>query len=75
MKKNQRAVAEPGASVAELQAELRAIRQLLTLLLAKLGADSKEIGMALGVSPSTVRNTFSFRQVGVINLTSKAEEE
>jgi hypothetical protein len=46
-----------------LIAELVLLRKLMLLLLAKLGSDSDEIGMALGVPSRTVRNWLSFNQV------------
>jgi DNA-directed RNA polymerase specialized sigma24 family protein len=43
--------------------ELEAMRRLMVLLLAKLGADSNEIAMALDVAPTTVRNWLPMRKV------------
>lgn len=49
--------------VEPLVRELDAIKRLLVLLLAKSGADSTEIAMALEVEASTVRHMISFRKV------------
>jgi len=52
--------------------ELVLIRQLLTLLVVKLGADSNEIGMATGTPPRTVRDWIPFRKIAkVINENQK----
>ncbi len=55
------------AAVAALTKEVQATKQLLVLLLAKLGSDSKEIAMALGIDASTVRRMISFRKVAKID--------
>ena len=47
----------------ELLDELRTIKQLLVILLAKLGSDSGEIGKALKVEPRRVRDWISFNEV------------
>lgn len=43
--------------------ELVTIKQLLVILLAKLGSDSSEIGEALGVNPRRIREWVSFKRV------------
>lgn len=63
MKKGNASSDDESAAIATLTKETEAVKQLLMLLLAKLGSDSKEIGMALGVADSTVRKMISFRKV------------
>lgn len=41
--------------------ELQSIKKLLVLLLIKSGADSAEIGRALGVDSSSIRHMFSMK--------------
>jgi len=48
--------------------ELDSIKKLLLLLLVKLGADSDEIAMALGVDSSGVRKMISMRKVEKLRL-------
>jgi len=43
--------------------ELKAVKQLLVILLAKLGSDSREIGDAIGVEPRRVREWISFNGI------------
>lgn len=52
----------------ELVTELRSIKMLLVLLLAKLGSQSGEIAKAMGISDSTLRNWISLRDVEKIPL-------
>ncbi len=47
----------------KLEDEMDGVKRLLMLLLAKLGSDSGEIAMAMGVDDSTVRRIISFRKV------------
>lgn len=61
------------ASIRELTEETEAVKRLLVLLLAKLGSDSKEIGMALGVADSTVRKMISFRKVAKLNVVNQSK--
>lgn len=61
-------------SITELEAGLQDVKRLLILLLAKFGADSNEIGMALGVDGSTIRRTISLRKVNKIVLGAPADE-
>jgi hypothetical protein len=42
--------------------ELRSIKKLLVLLLIKSGANSEEIGRALGADSSTVRKMFPIKK-------------
>lgn len=42
--------------------ELQSIKKLLVLLAVKSGATSEEIGLALGVDSSRVRQTFPMRK-------------
>ena len=70
--------AEPKETVSlegyeELLEEIQAVKMLLMLLLAKLGSESDELAMALGIGASTVRKKLAFRQVDKIPL--PAEEE
>ena len=51
------------AELQQLVDEVAGTKRLLILLLAKLGSNSKEIAMALGVGDSTIRNMMSFRKV------------
>lgn len=63
-KKSDVNVSEPQRiDVSELVGEMEGVKGLLILLLAKLGSDSKEIAMALGVDDSTIRRMISFRQI------------
>lgn len=66
----------PAVSVdlSEVVKELDAVKRLLILLLAKLGADSPEISMALGVGQSTVREMLQFRRVNKIWLPEDPDE-
>ncbi|PYJ66325.1 MAG: hypothetical protein DME76_17250 [Verrucomicrobia bacterium] len=48
--------------------EVESIKKLLLLLLVKLGADSDEIAMALGVDSSGVRKMISMRKVEKLRL-------
>lgn len=43
--------------------ELESIKMLLVLLLVKLGSDSKEIAMALGIDSSSVRHLMPIRKI------------
>ena len=43
--------------------ELKAVKQLLVILLAKLGSDSREIGDALGMEPRRIREWISFNGI------------
>jgi len=43
--------------------ELKAIKQLLVILLTKLGSDSGEIGDALGLDPRRIREWVSFKGI------------
>jgi hypothetical protein len=52
----------------KLLREVESIKQLLLLLLVKLGADSDEIAMALGVESSGVRKMISMRKVEKLRL-------
>lgn len=47
----------------ELVCEMEGVKRLLMLLLVKLGSDSSEIAMALGVDDSTIRKMISIRRV------------
>jgi hypothetical protein len=59
----------------ELLGELRTIKQLLVILLAKLGSDSGEIGKALRVEPRRVRDLISFNEIErVIDRTGKGRK-
>jgi DNA-directed RNA polymerase specialized sigma24 family protein len=62
-----KANATEDADLRDLADQLDSIRRLMILLLAKLGADSSEIGMALGVDSSTVRKQFTFGKVKVLS--------
>lgn len=48
--------------------ELESIKKLMILLLAKLGSDSDEIGMALGTDSSGIRKIISMRKVEKIEF-------
>lgn len=67
MAKNRARTGEPiqgqALPIDQLLAELKMTRLLLVLLLAKVGSDSNEIGMALGLDPSTIRSWLSFSKV------------
>ena len=58
----------------ELQKEMEAVKKLLVLLLAKLGSDSKEIAMALGVDDSGVRKIIQMKKVTKIDFTKSKKE-
>jgi len=58
----------------ELQKEMEAVKKLLVLLLAKLGSDSKEIAMALGVDDSGVRKIIQMKKVTKIDFTKGKKE-
>lgn len=47
----------------ELLNELRVVKQLVVILLAKLGSDSGEIGKALGIEPRRIREWVSFNGI------------
>jgi hypothetical protein len=47
----------------EILNELRVIKPLLVILLAKLGSDSGEIGKALRAEPRRIRDWISFNEV------------
>jgi hypothetical protein len=47
----------------ELIDEVRDVKKLLMLLLAKLGSESDEIADTLGIGSSTVRTIIKFRKV------------
>lgn len=51
--------------------ELDSVKRLLVLLLAKLGSDSDEIAMALGVDSSAIRKMISMRQVKTAQVVSQ----
>lgn len=53
--------------------ELVLIRKLLIFMLVKLGSDSGEIGKAIDVSPSTLRNWISFN--GIVSIMEKTEQK
>ncbi len=55
----------------ELVCEMEGVKRLLILLLAKLGSDSKEVAMVLGVGDSTIRKMISFRQIKRICVNGK----
>ena len=57
----------------ELLEELQGVKLLLMLLLAKLGSESEELAMALGIGASTVRKKNAFRQVERLPLPSEDE--
>jgi hypothetical protein len=52
--------------------ELESIKKLLLLLLVKLGSDSDEIAMALGIDSSGVRKLISMRKVQKLPLGQKS---
>ena len=56
----------------DLQTEIEAVKKLLVLLLAKLGSDSKEIAMALGVDDSSVRKMIKMKKVVKIEFNEEA---
>lgn len=56
------------AHLTELRDELAAVKRLLMVLLVKLGADSNELGHAVGVSASRVRDMISLRRVRKLPL-------
>ena len=51
-----------------LTKETEAVKKLLILLLVKVGSDSSEIAMALGIADSTVRKMISIRKVKKIGV-------
>ena len=52
-----------GENDTKILKELDAVKRLMILLLIKLGSDSNELGMALGVSDATIRQMISMRKV------------
>ena len=58
----------------EILDEVAATKRLMILLLAKLGARSDEIAMALGGDSSGVRKMMSFRKVTRAVIQSTTEE-
>lgn len=63
------------AQLADLTQEVEAIKRLLMVLLVKLGASTEELGVGLGTTASTVRNTFSVRKVRRLDLGQSSEAE
>jgi hypothetical protein len=53
--------------------ELVVIKQLLVILLTKLGSDSGEIGDALGLEPRRVREWISFN--GIMQIQNKTDKK
>lgn len=51
------------------QGDAEDVKRLLVLLLLKLGATSEEIGLALGVHPSRVRQIIPGRKIKKIRFT------
>lgn len=47
----------------QLVSQIEDLKRLMVLLLAKLGSDSAEIGMALNIDPSGVRKMIQMRKV------------
>jgi hypothetical protein len=64
--RKKQADSDGGASMEEVRSELEHIRRLLIVLLLKLGSDSKEIGIALGIDSSTVRKMFPVSKIARI---------
>lgn len=58
-----------GDDYAKILEELDAVKRLMILFLIKLGSDSKEIGMALGISDASVRKIMSMRKVKKLDFT------
>ena len=58
----------------EILREMEAIKGLLILLVAKLGADSKEIAMVLDIADSTVRNMISLSKIEKIKFELEKNE-
>ena len=65
--------ADRSAELAALREELSAIKRLLMVLLTKLGADSSELGVALGVSSSRVRDMLPMRKISRLTFPETAE--
>lgn len=59
-------------SSGEVVAKLDSIERLLMILLAKLGADSKEIASGLGVDSSTIRKRIPFRKIEKLSIASSS---
>lgn len=57
----------------ELRAELENIRRLMIVLLVKLGSDSKEIGLALGVDSSTIRKMLPLSKISRLSNSAPAK--
>ena len=52
----------------DLQKEVESVKKLLILLLVKLGSDSGEIAMALGIDDSVVRHMIKMKKVKKIDF-------
>lgn len=48
--------------------EMEGVKRLLILLLLKIGAPSKEIGMALNVNSSVIRRMFPSSKIGKLKV-------
>jgi hypothetical protein len=59
----------------EILTEVEAVKRLMVLLLAKLGSDSNEIAMALGVAPTTIRSWIPMRRVTRVPFGGGQSEE
>jgi hypothetical protein len=70
--KLKRQAAEAAAFDPRVVDELRAIKNLMLLLLVKLDSDPDEIGMALGLTASRVRDLISVRKVSRIARSEKS---
>ena len=70
--KLKRQAAETAAFDPRVVDELRAIKNLMLLLLVKLDSDPGEIGMALGLTASRVRDLISVRKVSRIARSEKS---
>ena len=75
---DQKASNNKNGSIPEAEAlidELKTVKQLLVILLAKLGSDSGEIGKALGVDPRRIREWISFNGIErVVERASKRQK-